>query len=314
MRLLAVDLHVHTALSPCAADDMTPPRIVQAALECGLAMIAICDHNAAGNVPSCVAAAASLGRAVTRGRKDRRRRENRQPQPSGDAAADIAGDANGAGQAEVEAASEVSPNRRRRRPAAPHTLTVLAGMEISTAEEVHVVGIFPNPAAASAAGAEVWKTLPDATVAYHKKFGQQDLLDSSGTILDSELKMLGMASGFDLAATIDLIHRHGGLAIAAHVNRPMYSVMSQLGVFPADAGFDAIEVFCPHGDGLEPAAPAEGVIREFAAYGLPIVTSSDAHYLGDIGRCRTVVRVREPSFEELALALRGAGGRRVAGV
>jgi hypothetical protein len=313
MRLFAVDLHVHTALSPCAADDMTPPRIVQAALEHGLAMIAICDHNAAGNVPSCVAAAASLGRAATRVRKDRRRRENRQAQPAGDATAGFEGDANGAGQAGVEATPEV-PSQRRRRPAAPHTLTVLAGMEIATAEEVHVVGIFPNPAAASAAGAEVRRTLPDATVAYHKKFGQQDLLDASGNILDSELKMLGMAAGFDLAATIDLIHRHGGLAIAAHVNRPMYSVMSQLGVFPADAGFDAIEVFCPHSDGLEPAAPDESVLREFAGYGLPIVTSSDAHYLGDIGRCRTVVRVREPSFEELALALRGAGGRRVAGV
>ena len=39
------DLHVHTALSPCASPDMTPPRIVREAVGQGLALIAVCDHN-----------------------------------------------------------------------------------------------------------------------------------------------------------------------------------------------------------------------------------------------------------------------------
>ncbi len=43
------DLHIHTALSPCADNDMTPNNIVNMALISGLNMIAITDHNTTGN-------------------------------------------------------------------------------------------------------------------------------------------------------------------------------------------------------------------------------------------------------------------------
>ncbi|HRS27117.1 MAG: PHP domain-containing protein [Phycisphaerae bacterium] len=259
MKLWAADLHIHTALSPCAADEMTPPAIVQAALERELSMIAICDHNAAGNAEAAAAASLCAGRTV-----------------------------------------------------AGLKLAVLAGMEIMTAEEVHILGIFPSPAAAAAAAKEVRATLPEATVAYHQKFGQQLVIDSGGSIVDSEPKMLAMASGFDLSAAVRLIHRHEGLAIAAHVNRPSFSVFSQLGMFPGDAGFDAIEVFTPCGDGPDASrAESHTVVAEFSKYGLPVIASSDAHYLDDVGSVRSRLRLREPSFDELVMALRGSCGRRV---
>ncbi|MCK5861156.1 MAG: PHP domain-containing protein, partial [Candidatus Hydrogenedentes bacterium] len=50
MRNVAADLHVHSALSPCADDSMTPRAIVLAALAADLDLIAICDHNSAENV------------------------------------------------------------------------------------------------------------------------------------------------------------------------------------------------------------------------------------------------------------------------
>ena len=40
------DLHIHSALSPCAADDMTPNNIVNMAILKGLDLIAVTDHNA----------------------------------------------------------------------------------------------------------------------------------------------------------------------------------------------------------------------------------------------------------------------------
>ncbi len=43
------DLHIHTALSPCADNDMTPNNIVNMALIGGLNMIAITDHNTTAN-------------------------------------------------------------------------------------------------------------------------------------------------------------------------------------------------------------------------------------------------------------------------
>ena len=39
------DLHIHTVLSPCGDLEMSPTAIVDRALERGLDMIAISDHN-----------------------------------------------------------------------------------------------------------------------------------------------------------------------------------------------------------------------------------------------------------------------------
>lgn len=46
----AVDLHIHSALSPCADNDMTPNNIVNMARIKGLDAIAVTDHNSAANL------------------------------------------------------------------------------------------------------------------------------------------------------------------------------------------------------------------------------------------------------------------------
>ena len=46
---IAYDLHIHTALSPCGDDDMTPNNIVNMALLKGLDVIAVTDHNTCRN-------------------------------------------------------------------------------------------------------------------------------------------------------------------------------------------------------------------------------------------------------------------------
>ncbi|KUJ91089.1 MAG: phosphotransferase domain-containing protein [Thermoanaerobacter thermocopriae] len=48
--MLYYDLHIHTALSPCASDEMTPNNIINMALIKGLDVIGITDHNSARNV------------------------------------------------------------------------------------------------------------------------------------------------------------------------------------------------------------------------------------------------------------------------
>ncbi len=47
---LYYDLHIHSALSPCGDNDMTPNNIVNMAIIKGLGVIAVTDHNSAGNV------------------------------------------------------------------------------------------------------------------------------------------------------------------------------------------------------------------------------------------------------------------------
>lgn len=241
---IQADLHIHTALSPCGGDEMTPPAIVAEALASDLQMIAICDHNCARNAA---------------------------------AVAQAAGD----------------------------RLAVLAGMEITTTEEVHVVGLFPTASAARAASDQVCEGLPEVDDKYTAFFGEQWVLAADGTLVDHERHALATASRLDLAAAVDLIHRHGGLAVAAHVDRSSFGVLTQLGLFPTDAGLDAVET----SRFLADDAP---LLREIAAFGLPLTSSSDSHYLVDIGAARTALTMAEPTFAETALALAGRSGRAAA--
>jgi len=103
---------------------------------------------------------------------------------------------------------------------------------------------------------------------------------------------------------VALVHRHGGLAVAAHIDRRSFGVIGQLGFFPAGAGFDAVE--------LSRHVPAGSErVAEFAVHGLPILHSSDAHYRADVGAVRTAVTCERPAFDELALAVRGLDGRSI---
>ena len=240
MKHFAADLHIHTALSPCAADEMTPGAIVHAARDAGLDMIAICDHNTAGNA-----------QAVQQAARD--------------------------------------------------DLAVIAGIEITTAEEVHVIGLFPNADAAGDVGASVGQTLPIAAE-NPERFGRQLLMDPEGRVLGTEAKMLSVASGFALSDAVRLIRQHGGLAVASHIGRPAFSVLSQLGTLPKNTRFDAIEISAT---GLRAGRQAE-----FAALGLPMVASSDSHFLADVGCRRTILDSLLATFDELALAFKGVGSRR----
>ena len=240
MRRLAADLHVHTALSPCASEEMTPPAIVSAAIHRGLAMIAICDHNSAGNVAAVQGAAGSA-------------------------------------------------------------IAVLAGIEITTAEEAHVIGLLPDIEAAMAASQSVRAGLPDAGGATARGFGEQLFMDERGRVVGEETKALAAASSLSLSESVQLIRSHGGIAVAAHVDRPSFSVISQLGVFPQDEGFDAVEISA--------AAVSSERDTGFALFDLPVITGSDAHFLSDVGTCRTVFEMSCPSFNELVSALRNIGER-----
>jgi predicted metal-dependent phosphoesterase TrpH len=221
---------------------MTPPTIVRAAMARGLAMIAICDHNSAGNVAAV-------------------------------------------------------------REAAGNDIAVIAGVEITTAEEVHVIGLFRKVEAACAVSEKIRESLPRLKNV-SRASGRQQLMDSQGRVLREEARMLSAASSFGLGDAVRMIKGYEGIAVAAHVDRPSFSVLSQLGVFPESVGFDAIETTVT-------AAPSSSA--EFASLGLPIIASSDAHYPSDVGTRWTSFSMLDCSFGEFGLALRDAMGRRCCG-
>ncbi|MDL2294871.1 hypothetical protein LJC60_09660 [Ruminococcaceae bacterium OttesenSCG-928-D13] len=55
------DLHIHSCLSPCADDDMTPANIAGFAKLNGIDLIALADHNSALNLPAAKVACDAYG-------------------------------------------------------------------------------------------------------------------------------------------------------------------------------------------------------------------------------------------------------------
>ena len=240
------DLHVHTALSPCASEEMTPPAIVAAATEACLDIIAISDHNTAGNVAAVQQAARDAGAG----------------------------------------------------------LTVFAGMEITSSEEAHVLGLFPDLQSAEGVAADLRTLLPQADADYYARFGEQPLMDAVGHSTGAETAALAAAPALDVTATVRLIHGSGGLAIAAHVDRKSFSVYSQLGFFPRGAGFDGVEI-------SRHLIAGSHHMAKYSVLYLPMISSSDSHFIQEIGSASAHLRLAAPEFSELALAFAGAEGRSV---
>ncbi len=101
-------------------------------------------------------------------------------------------------------------------------------------------------------------------------------MSADGTVYGHEAHALATATSLPLDEAVALIKRFGGLVVAAHIDRPTFGVITQLGFFPYEAGFDAVEL-SRHAPPGSPAAAA------CAEYGLPVVRSSDSHYLEDVG-------------------------------
>ena len=67
MSRVKYDLHLHSCLSPCGDDEMTPNNLVNMAALLGYQMIALTDHNTCGNTAAAVAAGRQAGILVIPG-------------------------------------------------------------------------------------------------------------------------------------------------------------------------------------------------------------------------------------------------------
>lgn len=176
-------------------------------------------------------------------------------------------------------------------------LAVIGGMEITSQEEVHVLGLFPEDGSLAAAQDVVYEHLagendPDM-------FGEQLVMDEQDEVIRSNHKLLIGATDLTLEEVVQTIHELGGLAIASHVDRPSFSVVSQLGFIPQGLGLDAVESCSDR-----VSASPEGL-------GLSMISSSDAHRPEQIGSRCTRFLIDDPTIAEIGMALKHVGGRRI---
>jgi PHP family Zn ribbon phosphoesterase len=176
-------------------------------------------------------------------------------------------------------------------------LTVIPGVEVTTAEEIHVVCIFPDVEGAEAAGEAVYKRLPPIENR-PEYFGEQILMDENESDLGTLPLLLSNATDISIDELPDMMREFGGFCWPAHIDRPSNSILSVFGVLPDKPAFPALEVYDPHrffADGSN------------AIYRMNhrILTSSDAHRLVDIAERERFLELEEPSFRALKAALLG---------
>lgn len=184
-------------------------------------------------------------------------------------------------------------------------VSVIGGIEITSEEEVHILALFDSTDALSIIQDIIYNHLPGEND--EETFGYQVVVDENDEVKGINRKLLIGATTLLIDRIVDIIHRFKGIAIAAHIDRDSFSIISQLGFIPEGLAFDALEV--------SPYNIAEDIRRRFPSVNdFPIITSSDAHYLEDIGKGRTSFLMEEPSVEELRKAFRGIEGRKILGM
>ena len=189
-------------------------------------------------------------------------------------------------------------------------LTVLPGLEIATEEEAHILGLFEAGADLGPLLAAVYARLPD--VPSKRSFVEdQVIVDAEDGVTGFNPRCLMGATTLTVYEAVDLIHGHGGLAVASHVDREAFSVISQLGFIPPDLRLDAVEV-SPRLS-LAEARTALGRFLPVEGPGAPasLVRFSDAHRPEEIGLATMDFLLEEPRLEEIRLALAGRDGREV---
>jgi len=179
-------------------------------------------------------------------------------------------------------------------------IALLPAMEVTSSEEAHVLAVFGELEQAARMQEVVYRNLPEK-MSGGERWGEQVVVNAQDEVLGFSQRPLFGATGLGLSALVREIRSLGGLAVASHVDREAFSVIGQLGFIPDDVEFDALEV----------TRPAEAGSLLSMYMGIPRVCSSDAHRLEDIGSRTTSFYMEEASFEEVAMALKGVGGRSV---
>jgi 3',5'-nucleoside bisphosphate phosphatase len=180
---------------------------------------------------------------------------------------------------------------------------VLMGAEITTKEETHCLAFFETNEKLSE-----FQDYLDLHITKIRnepeQFGYQPVVNEKEEITEEIGYLLISALDQSIEEVERKVHDLNGLFIPAHIDRPRYSVFSQLGFVPEGLAVDAFEVtpkFNPE--------RSKKLLKWHADKSF--LLNSDAHFIEQIGRSYTVFELEEPSFNEIRMALHELDGRKV---
>ncbi len=175
---------------------------------------------------------------------------------------------------------------------------VIPGLEICSKEEVHMLALFRNEEDALMMQDIVYNNLKGTN--RPEIFGDQVVANEYDEVEGFNERLLIGATQLNIYEIEDAIHRLNGICVLSHVDRPSYSIISQLGFIPKDLNADAVEISSKIKNGLRSLI-----------HGYSILYSSDAHFLRDIGKRYTKFLISSPDLIEIHMALKEEMGRKV---
>jgi len=183
-------------------------------------------------------------------------------------------------------------------------MAVIAGMEITSEEEAHILALLPSVEAALELQSKIYRSLPGRND--ERSFGPQVIANEHAEVLGFDEHLLSGATTLSVDRVVAAIHDVQGLAVASHVDRERFGIIGQLGMIPQGLALDALEISFRTNfpDGRAAFAPK----GEF-----PIVCSSDAHEPKEVGKAVTFLLLAEPTLDELRRAFADKDGRAILG-
>lgn len=177
-------------------------------------------------------------------------------------------------------------------------LHVLMGAEVTTKEEVHCLAFMPTTEKLAE-----FQTFLDSKVVFFQndvdKFGYQLVVDEEENITGEVPHLLINALDLPMLELQQEVYRMGGIFIPAHIDRPTFSLSSQLGFVPSGLRYHAMELsyYCKR-DGYK-------FLETHPWFSdLNFIQSSDAHFVPDIAKIHSVLEMPFFSFDNFRDALR----------
>lgn len=184
-----------------------------------------------------------------------------------------------------------------------YDILVIPGIEVQSAEEVHMLCFFENLNEVLEWQEYIYCFLPQIENK-PRYFGRQWIVDGQGNILDEENRMLLTSTSLTVEEISEKVSKLNGILIPAHVDRRHYSIVSQLGFIPEKLKIDAVEFS---------RAISEADFRKSFHYinKYTLITSSDAHSLKEMVYQKTFFYIESLKYSEILMAFKGLEGRKV---
>ncbi len=165
----------------------------------------------------------------------------------------------------------------------------VAGMELTTSEDIHVVCLFERLDDAM----RFDEYVDENRIKIKNKadiFGNQSILDGEDNEIGRVDDLLINATLISISDIKDIVESFGGVCYPAHIDRESNGIIAVLGTLPTDTAFDYYELY----DGSR--------TEEFSkAYGIPVerfIIDSDSHYLTDMRDKASYFEIEDKPYSE----------------